>query len=47
MQNLTLQFYGENLTNNRTYEAATDFSYAGTASFSRPRTYGVRLMADF
>jgi iron complex outermembrane receptor protein len=47
VENLQLQFYGENLTNNRTYEAATDFSYAGTASFSRPRTYGVRLMAEF
>ena len=47
VENLSLQFYGENLNNNRVYEAATDFSYAGTASFSKPRTYGVRLMATF
>lgn len=47
VQNLTLQFYGENLTNSRTYESAVDFGYAGAVSFSRPKTYGVRLMAEF
>lgn len=47
VESLNIQFFAENLTNSRTYESAVDFSYAGVASFSRPRTYGVRLFADF
>ena len=45
--NLTAQFYGENLTNNRFINFATDFSSLATVVFNRPRNYGLRLTAEF
>ncbi|OCC22959.1 hypothetical protein MB02_14435 [Croceicoccus estronivorus] len=47
MKNLSIQFWGDNLTNNRTLQSAVDFGYGGMGAYSRPRSYGVRIMADF
>ncbi|MFC3712878.1 TonB-dependent receptor [Sphingoaurantiacus capsulatus] len=44
---LTAQIYGENLTNNRFINFATDFSSLATVVFNRPRNYGIRISAEF
>ena len=44
---LTAQVYGENLTNNRFINFATDFSSLATVVFNRPRSYGIRISAEF
>jgi len=44
---LTAQVYGENLTNNRFINFATDFSSLATVLFNRPRSYGIRVSAAF
>ena len=45
--NLSAQVYGDNLTNHRFINFATDFSSLATAVFNRPRNYGLRISADF
>ncbi|WP_165611350.1 TonB-dependent receptor [Sphingomonas jatrophae] len=45
--NLSAQVYGANLTNNRFITFATDFGTLATASFNRPRNYGLRITAAF
>lgn len=44
---LTAQVYGENLTNHRFINFATDFSSLATVVFNRPRNYGLRISAEF
>lgn len=44
---LSAQIYGANLTNNRFITFATDFGTLATASFNRPRNYGLRVTAAF
>ena len=44
---LSAQVYGANLTNNRFITFATDFGSLATASFNRPRNYGLRVTAAF
>jgi outer membrane receptor protein involved in Fe transport len=47
LSNVRIQFYGDNLTNNRYRVSGVDFGTYATAAFNRPRSYGVRLSADF
>lgn len=44
---LTAQVYGNNLTNNRYYSYVVDFASLASATFNRPRNYGVKLSAEF
>ena len=47
LSNVQVQFYGDNLTNNRYRVSVVDFGTYATASFNRPWSAGVRLSADF
>ncbi|MBY0511715.1 MAG: TonB-dependent receptor [Rhodospirillaceae bacterium] len=47
LQNVQVQLYGDNLTNHRYRLSGVDFGTYATASFNRPRSYGIRLSADF
>jgi iron complex outermembrane receptor protein len=46
-KNLRLEIHGDNLLNNRFRLSFIDLTSYGTASFNRPVSYGVRLLADF
>ena len=47
LQNVKIQLYGDNLTNHRYRLSGVDFGTYATASFNRPRSFGVRVSADF
>lgn len=47
LENVKIQLYGDNLTNHRYRLSGVDFGTYATASFNRPRSFGVRLSADF
>jgi len=47
LQNVQVQVYGDNLTNNRYRVSVVDFGTYATAAFNRPWSAGVRLSADF
>jgi iron complex outermembrane receptor protein len=47
LQNVKIQLYADNLTNHRYRLSGVDFGTYATAAFNRPRSYGVKLSADF
>ncbi len=46
-RNLRLRLYGENLLNERYRLSAVDSVDTASASFNRPRTYGIGLSVEF
>ncbi|MDB5396496.1 MAG: TonB-dependent receptor [Rhodospirillales bacterium] len=47
LKNVKIEAYGDNLLDHRYLLLFVDFGSYGAASFNRPRSYGVRLSADF
>lgn len=47
LKNAKVEAFGDNLLDHRYLLLFVDFGSYGTASFNRPRSYGVRLSADF
>ncbi len=47
LKNAKIEAYADNLLNHRYLLLFVDFGAYGAASFNRPRSYGVRLSADF
>jgi iron complex outermembrane receptor protein len=47
LKNIKIQAFADNLLDHRYLLLFVDFGSYGTANFNRPRSYGVRLSADF
>jgi iron complex outermembrane receptor protein len=47
LKNVRLQAYADNLLDNRYREIFIDYGFIGSASFNRPRSFGMRLLTDF
>jgi iron complex outermembrane receptor protein len=47
LENLRLQFYGDNMTDHRYIVQFVDLGTYAVANYNRPRSYGGRLTADF